>query len=329
MKNQLKIIRNITIGCLLGASLLMTGCAKESTLSKSEQQIQTEAKAAEKQNMVEKKILSDFQNKAYKLYGLEQMTSLPEILNRDIPKLSQENAVKMLLNFELSQRMALQNDPNYGAVSKELAASIGEKQANGLVDPNQLNLTEPALKEEVASLQKSLFAIYKDSSGIYRIVDYRKLQQYKPYITDECSRYVDFMAAESSMPSIRNRRITVDKEEAWRRLILLDDYFTDYPVPSDDLIRNNLGRYYQDLMKHLIYGDDLKPSFDPMTGQMTPEALLFITSHQFGSNSKLNIPFENFKTQLTLDKGLLTPAVGTQIQQLLRIVKEILTDHID
>lgn len=131
------------------------------------------------------------------------------------------------------------------------------------------------------------------------------------------------------MPSIRNKRFAVDREEAWRRLVYLDTYFTDYPVPSDDLIRNNLGRYYQDLMKHILYGDDLKPNFDPITGQMSPEATQFLTTHKFNPNSKLYLPYENYKTQLATDKGILSPAVSTQIQQLLRLVNELVTDHIN
>lgn len=314
---------------LLGLVLALGGCAQEAPLTKAEAALQAETKEKEKQAMIEKKILSDFQNKAYKIYNLSQLSALPELLDRDIQKLSQENAVKMLLNFELSQRMALQNDTRYGAVSSGLAAAIGTEGGNGIIALEQLTLTDEALKKEVSEIQKSLFTLYRDDTGIYRIVDYRQLQKYKANISDECARYIDYMASESSMPSIRNKRISVDIEEAWRRLVYLDDYFTDYPVPSDDLIRNNLGRYYQDLMKHLIYGDDLKPSFDPITGQISPEAAAFMASHQLNPGSRLHIPFENFKTQLTLDQGILTPTVGTHIQQLLRIVNEIVTDHID
>lgn len=330
MKNGKINLRSIiVIGLISIGVLTMTGCSQEEKLTKAEIAQQQENKEKEKQAMYEKKILSDFQNKAYKIYRLEQIGSLPEILSRDIKKLSQENAVKMLLNFELSQRMALQNDTYYGAVSKGLAALIGDEAPNGMVALDQLAVTDEAIKTEIDQIKKGNFSVYKDDSGIYRVVDYSALQSYKSYVNDECARYIDFMATESNKPSIKNKRFAVDREEAWRRLVYLDDYFTDYPVPSDDLIRNNLGRYYQDLMKHILYGDDLKPNFDPMTGQMSPEATAFLETHKFNTNSHLYIPYENYKTQLTTDKGLLSPAVSTQIQLLLRLVNETVTDHIN
>ncbi len=329
MKNQWLHVRIILLSGFLGFSVFMTGCASEKTLSKAEQVIQTEVKVKEKQEMVEKKILSDFQNKAYKIYNLKQLSELPAVLDKEIKKLSQENAVKMFLNFELAQRMALQNDPYYGAISGELVKAIGQSQPDGVIALNQLVISDLELKKEIEIIKKSLFSLYKDQTGIYRIVDYQELQKYKSYISDECVGYITYMASESSMPSIRNKCLVIDREEAWRRLVYLDNYFTNYPVPSDDLIRNNLGKYYQDLLKNLIYGDDLKPNFDAKTGQLTPEVAQFFASHQFGSDSDLYIPFENFKTQLIADKGLLTPTVGIHIQQLLRIVSEILTEHID
>lgn len=330
MKNGKIIFKAIVVAGFIGLSALgSVGCGKEETLTKAEIQQLQEAKEKEKQAMAEKKILSDFQNKAYKIYRLDQIGSLPELLDRDIKKLSQENAVKMLMNYELSQRMALQNDTYYGAVSKALKDLIGADARNGLVDLKQLTPNDEAVKAEIQQILNGKFQVYKDESGIYRIVDYSALQTYKPYVNDECARYIDYMASESSMPSIKNKRFAVDREEAWRRLVYLDTYFTDYPVPSDDLIRNNLGRYYQDLMKHLLYGDDLKPNFDPITGQMTPEATQFLATHKFNPTSKLHIPYENYKTQLSTDKGILSPAVSTQIQQLLRLVNELVTDHIN
>lgn len=330
MKNGKLIFKALLMASIIGLSALTAvGCGKEETLTKAEIQQLQEAKEKEKQAMVEKKILSDFQNKAYKIYKLDQIGSLPEILDRDIKKLSQENAVKMLMNYELSQRMALQNDTYYGAVSKELATLIGTEAPTGLVDLKQLVPPTEAVKAEIQQILDGKFHVYKDETGIYRIVDYSALQTYKPYVNDECARYIDYMAAESSQPAIKNKRFAVDREEAWRRLVYLDNYFTDYPVPSDDLIRNNLGRYYQDLMKHILYGDDLKPNFDPITGQMSPEATQFLTTHKFSPNSRLHIPYENYKTQLTTDKGILSPAVSTQIQQLLRLVNELVTDHIN
>ncbi len=330
MKNgKINIKYVFAIGLISIGAFVMTGCSQEEKLTKAEIAQQQENKEKDKQAMLEKKILSDFQNKAYKIYKLEQIGSLPEVLNQDIKKLSQDNAVKMLLNFELSQRMALQNDTYYGAVSANLAALISPETPIGMVALDQLKVTDEAVKTEIDQIKKGNFAVYKDDSGIYRVVDYIALQSYKQYVNDECARYIDFMASESNKPSIKNKRFAVDREEAWRRLVYLDDYFTDYPVPTDDLIRNNLGRYYQDLMKHILYGDDLKPNFDPLTGQMSPEATEFLATHKFNPNSKLYIPYENYKMQLTTDMGLLSPAVSTQIQLLLRLVNETVTDHIN
>ena len=314
---------------LLSAGVLLGGCASSEELTKAELAIQEEAKEKQKAEMAEKKILSDFQNKAYKIYTLKQMTSLTPVLNEKLPKLSKENAVKMILNFELSQRMALQNDPKYGAVSAEMTTLLNASSQMGMIDFSKITLSDENLKEELEDIQKGYFAVYKDENGIYRLVDYSKLQQFKSYLSDEYGQYIDYMATENGTPSIKNKGLNVSMDEAWRRILMLDQFFTDYPVTSDDLMRNNLGRYYQDLIKYVIYGNDQRINFDLSTQQMKPEPMTFITNHQFNASSKLYIPFENFKTQLILDKGILTPSVGTHIQAIQRISEEMLTDIID
>lgn len=314
---------------LLSAGSLLGGCTNTEELTKAELAIQAETKEKQKAEMAEKKILSDFQNKAYKIYTLKQMTSLTPLLNDNLPKLSKENAVKMILNFELSQRMALQNDPKYGAVSPSMAALLNESNQMGMIDFSNITLNDEGLKTELDDILKGYFAVYKDENGIYRLVDYSKLQQFKNYLSDEYGQYIDYMATENGTPSIKNKGLSISTEEAWRRILMLDQFFTDYPVPSDDLMRNNLGRYYHDLIKYTIYGNDQKINFDPTTKQMKPEAMTFITTHQFNAASKLYIPFENFKSQLVLDKGILTPSVGIHIQTIERLSEEMLTDLID
>ncbi len=314
---------------LISAGSLLGGCDSSEELTKAELVIQTEAKEKQKSEMAEKKILSDFQNEAYKIYTLKQMTSLTPVLNEKLPKLSKENAVKMILNFELSQRMALQNDPKYGAVSTAMTTLLNNSNQMGAIDFSTITMPTQELKAELEEIQNGYFEVYKDENGIYRLVDYSKLQQFKGYLSDEYGQYIDYMASENGTPSIRNKELNVSKEEAWRRILMLDQFFTDYPVPSDDLMRNNLGRYYQDLIKYIIYGNDQKINFDPTTKQMKPDALTFVTTHEFNTTSKMHIPFENFKTQLILDKGILTPSVGTQIQAIQRLSEEMLTDLID
>lgn len=312
---------------LLGSLILMSGCSQSEEPTKAElAQIEAQ-KEQERQEMEEKKLLSDFQNKAYKIYTLEQMSELPELLEKEIPKLNQENAVKMLLNFELSQRMALQNDSGYGAVSQNLAALI--TQEKGIIDLNQIKTEDQSVIAEIDKIKKSYFSVYKDENGTYRIVDYSRLQAFKIYLSDECSRYIDYMTSESSSPSIKNKIVVIDQAELWRRLVYLDNFFTDYPVPSDDLIRNNLGRYYEEILKHALYGDEKAPNFDKLTGQISLEAAANFNAQKMNPSSNLYLPFENFKAQLTTDQGILTPAVSIQIQQLLRIVNEVVTDHID
>lgn len=328
-KNKTWVAAFVCGAIIISSGALLSGCSDTKELTKAEQAIQTEAKEKQKAEMAEKKILSDFQNKAYKIYTLKQMTSLTPVLNEALPKLSKENAVKMILNFELSQRMALQNDPKYGAVSPEMANLLNNIKQTGTIDFSKVTMTSEPLKSELLEIQKGYFAVYKDENGIYRLVDYSKLQQFKPYLSHEYGQYIDYMATENGTPSIENKGLNVSSEEAWRRILMLDLFFTDYPVPSDDLMRNNLGRYYQDLIKYIIYGNDQMSNFDPVTKQMKPEAMAFITSHQFNAGSKLYIPFENFKTQLVLDKGIMTPNVGTQIQAIQRLSEEILTDVID
>lgn len=329
MNQSNKKIKLSGMALIIGISVIFGGCSSSKELTKAEETLQIEAKEKQKVEMAEKKILSDFQNKAYKIYSLEQMATLTPILSKEIVKLSQENAVKMILNFELSQRMALQNDAKYGAVSPAMADVLNGSDQIGIIDFAKVQLPNQTLQDELKQIQESFYAVYKDENGIYRLVDYNQLKQFKPYLSDEYGQYIDFMATENNTPSIKNKSLNISLEESWRRLAVLDQFFSDYPVPSDDLIRNNLGRYYQDIFKYLIYGNDLKVNFDPMTKKMNPEVMVFLTSCQFAPTSKLYLPFENFKAQLILDQGMMTPIVGTHIQELERLTEEMLNDLID
>lgn len=316
----------IGLSLVLAVAVTLTGCGQK-PLTKAEQAALEAQVAKDKQELEEKQILSDFQNKAYKIYPINGLAELEKAVQSQISKLSTENAVKMLLSYELSLRMALQNDAHYGVVSSGLSQAVGEQK--GLIDLVALLAANPGLEAEIAQIEDNGFSVYSDDNGIYRVVNYPKLSQFKPYISDEYSRYLEFMAIETAQPAVRKKLVLVDDATLWQRIVWLDNFFTDYPIPSDDLIRNNLGRVYQDCVKHFIYGDETKPSFDPLTGVVKPERLVAWQSQSFGISSRLHMPFESFKTQLAADQGILTPAVSTQVQQIIRLVSEIVTDHID
>lgn len=314
------------LAMVIAGSLIFTGCGQK-VLTKAEQAALEAQVAKDKQELAEKQILSDFQNKAYKIYPLDKLSGLEDDLKVQIQKLNTENAVKLVLSFELALRMSLQNDSHYGVVSSGLIQAVGEQK--GLIDLEAIVAQYPGLKEEVSQIKNNGFAVFSDDNGIYRVVDYQNLLKYKNSISDEYSRYLSFMAIETAQPAVRQKIVLVDAQTLWQRIQLLDTFFTDYPIPSDDLIRNNLGRVYQDCVKHFIYGDENKPNFDPMTGLVKPETLALWQTETFAYDSKLHMPFENFKTQLMTDQGILTPAVSTQIQQILRLATEVVTDHID
>lgn len=316
----------IVISFALAVAVTLTGCGQK-PLSKAEQAALEAQVAKDKKELEEKQILSDFQNKAYKIYPINALTELEKSVQTNIAKLSIDNAVKMLLSYELSLRMSLQNDAHYGVVSSGMIQAVGDQK--GLIDLAALLATNPGLKAEVTEIQDNGFGVFSDDNGIYRVVNYQKLSQFKPYISDEYSRYLEFMAIETAHPAVRKKLVLVDEATLWQRISLLDSFFTDYPTPSDDLIRNNLGRVYQDCVKHFIYGDELSPSFDPLTGTVNPERLAAWQTQSFAVGSRLHMPFESFKAQLAADQGILTPGVSTQIQQMIRLVSEIVTDHID
>lgn len=319
--------RLFSLLALVVASAMALSACGQKPLSKSEQAALEAQVAKDKKELAEKQILSDFQNKAYKIYPINALSKLDKSVQSKISELSTENAVKMLLSYELSLRMALQNDAHYGVVSSGFAQAVGERK--GMIELSTLKEANPGLAEEIDQIQANGFSVYSDDNGIYRVVNYHQLLKYKPYISDEYSRYLEFMAIETEQPTIRKKLILVDDATLWQRIQLLDTFFADYPTPSDDLIRNNLGRVYQDCLKHFIYGDETRPHFDPMTGAIRPETLALWQTEAFGYDSRLHMPFENFKTQLVTDQGILTPAVSTQIQQMIRLVSEIVTDHID
>lgn len=319
-------IKWISLIALCTAAVMLTGCGGK-TLSKAEQAALDAKVAKEKHEMAEKKRLSDFQNKAYKIYKVDQLSGLKGQLQSAIGNFTTENAVKMVLSYELAMRMALQNDSHYGAVSGNLLAAIGDQK--GIINLPQLSGSHPELKAEADSILDNGFAVFKDESGAFRVVDYNQLQVFKPYVNDEYNRYMTYMALETTQPSIRNKIVQIDSDQLWERLYILDTFFTDYPTPSDDLIRNNLGRSYQEVMKHFIYGDEQRRNFDPMTGKLDAAIFAKWQAWHFNSNSRMYLPFENFKAQLITDQGILTPAVSTHIQEILRLCNEMVTDHID
>lgn len=84
------------------------------------------------------------------------------------------------------------------------------------------------LKTEVEKAYDNMYKLINSEGQFYPIIDYRKLQKYNDYLTDEWIDYLAIMAEDSEDPPLTDGALRIKFDELAKRLILTETYLNRY-----------------------------------------------------------------------------------------------------
>lgn len=298
------------------------GCS-QSVLTQEDIIEKAKLEAQEKQVMQEKKTLSDFVNKAYSTTQIKDLPSLIDSLTIQMNQVTQDTAVKMMLHLEMAQRIVLQNDVDFGEISPELSTWLATQPSNGgILSAGLLKDQSKEFSKELEIIDQAYMGIQKLGDRYYLAIDFSKYKKFNSKLTLEYNLYQEIMSSETNQPSVLNQEIQLSPEVLIQRLLKVDEFYRDHPIASDGIIQNNMGDEFKLLIRLVLYGTSQNPQWDA-AGKLKPEWQIAYTNTVFAPNSKLNLPFETLKQKLIAAQWVKTPEIEMQIQDMLKVVKDL------
>lgn len=315
MKKSLIILTSLAL-------LALTGCS-ENDRTQEELKGQAIKESQEKQIIEEKKFLSDFVNKAYSATALKDIPALVKEMNSKIKLVSQESAVKMILHMEMAQRIVLQNDMAFGEISQPLSDWLEtQPKFAGIILPEQLQPESKKLQDELTLMASSYFGIQKLGNKFYLAIDFSKYSIHAQKLSAEYAQYQKIMAEETQSPAVLDQKIQLEPNVLMQRILLVDEFYRDNPVPSDGIMQNNMSDEYKMLIRLMLYGTAQNSNWTN-EGVLLPEWQVTISTFAFPPNSELYIPFNTLKQQLLTTLWKKTPESEQSMQSIIRAVNNL------
>lgn len=312
------------IGVLSALLIMLTlsGCSSE-VLTQEQLKEAAVKEAQEKKVIEEKKVLSDFVNLAYNTTTIEQMPRLVASLEKNINSVTQESSVKMMLHLEMAQRIVLQNDADFGAVDAPIAKWLtAHSQLGGIITPEMIQTQDAVIQKEVAFLKSSYLGIQKLGNIYYLSIDFSKYTPYIAKLSSEYAQYQKIMADETSAPAVLDQTPQLAPTAMLQRILMVDAFYRDNPIPSDGIIQNNMSDEYKMLIRLALFGTNQNSNWNP-DNTLKSEWQSAMTALVIPPESKLSIPLNTLRQTLATSLWVKTPAVDQAMQEVVRAVNDI------
>lgn len=171
-----------------------------------------------------------------------------------LPPEDADQALASLLDFydrDLQRVQARLDEPSVQAPLASLDWPITDSAIEGL-------------DEEARTVaQNAVAGGYKLETAegmIFAVVDYGKLRQYNPYISDEISSYIDVLAMESDERFARDAALSITWDQLGERTLAYEKYVAEHP---DSPYAQQVEELYLDrYLTAYLYGLNNTPNFD-------------------------------------------------------------------
>lgn len=126
------------------------------------------------------------------------------------------------------------------------------------------------LKEMVEKIIQGKYKLINMEGSFYPTIDYEKLKEYNPYLSEEMKEYIEIKSVNSNMPAILDGEITISFDELAERLIETEEYIQNYPksIKFEEVLR-----MYGEYLRLYMEGSDNTPLYEYETKEIKEEVL--------------------------------------------------------
>lgn len=132
-----------------------------------------------------------------------------------------------------------------------------------------------ALRALLQSAGESGYKLDTAEGTFYPVIDYAAYHKYKPYVTEDISRYISIMAAESDLPPSKDNGLIIAWGEVADRALTQEQFIQTYPK-SNRL--QAVKKLYNQYAVNTFYGQNNTPLFHYDNLEMDLEAQKAYTS---------------------------------------------------
>lgn len=230
MFSKKTVFRSVSLGMstivLVGAGLL-SGCTAytdDSNADGSEDNALPVAQEDKKDNVMPEFISLVGEN--------PKPDALIEFMEKNIASVSRDDAAKMLVELERSQRDCLAElEENYYGGSN-VQESLGKIYKPGF-DLNKIgDIQDEELKSLLEETGKMGYKIETEEGMFFPIMNYEYLKKFSPYASDDIKEFIDIMAVETNKVSAKDAALVISWNEVVERALAQEAYIRKYGSSS-------------------------------------------------------------------------------------------------
>jgi hypothetical protein len=260
-------------GLIIGGLLVLTltfqvGCTK------TESKKGTNSETNTKQEMTQVLQENDVNNNAKAVEefndlvkGNGELSEIIEFIDKNVSIVSKEDASKMILKLEESQREYLPkleleyNDKNiYESLVKEYTA---EFDINNIQD-----IEDQDLKNLLTMTREKGFTIDMTEGYYYPVINYDFYNKYKEFVTSDIEEYITIMAVESGKVPAKDGGLIISWDELLERAYRQEKFINNY---KDSVKLEEIKKMYKRYLTFVLRGIDNTPLYSYDTKQLKPE----------------------------------------------------------
>lgn len=265
--------------CLLAVSLVLGGCTTKAKHTAEENNHNEQVSQETKQEKNETKTTKEEAQKIMLEYN-ELLTKgkpyeVMDFIDKNIDKVSQENAEEMIIGLEKVQKEYMDDytdvlfEGEWEEQKKkmdQLDKVFGEQSYRGKIE----DIEDEDLKALVVETLKGGYKYVMLEGSYYPMIDYSLLKKYNPFLSEQMKDYIKIAATESDELTWNDAAVVISWEELGNRVIQAEKYLAKYPQSP---MKKEVGELYAMYMGAYIYGANNTPSFDYETKKIKEELL--------------------------------------------------------
>lgn len=336
-----KHIMKILLMTSVATALLITGCTKEEPISEvtvpeetahvteenTSEDITAEETSEDEKNEDDVVVYDpDKESVVYENYKVSLFDGFSTIkaqdyLTENIKYLTIEKADQAILDLE----KRLQENQNY-----YINQLMEEEIQNALLlaynlEENTFSMDDYDEDNYRTFLQSTVdngYKFFPEEGVFYPIIDYRQLQKYDGFISDEIKSYLEIFARDSDAPSLASAELTTIAEELSLRIIMTEEHLRSYPEGQTfDRVYGAYEMYLNFYVSSLAYIGGFDADTKELNKDIKDSYLAFIKANpESTSTAILNEYLDILKSH--------DYKVDADVYDFLQSIKEVILKHI-
>ncbi|OPX87639.1 MAG: hypothetical protein A4E53_02418 [Pelotomaculum sp. PtaB.Bin104] len=207
-------------------------------------------------------IMNDFQALIQKDSSVEEVAGF---INNNISSVSEEDASKMVDQFEIIQK---KNLPQFEIMFDEDGMQDKINSEYKAVTA-QSDIKDSELKELLAKTKNSGYKVETAEGFFFPIIDYEFYKNFSSYVTPDVKDYIDIMAEESDKVPAKDAALVIGWDEVLKRALSQEKFINTH---KDSVKVNDVKELYKKYVTFALYGLNNTPLFRYDSKILDPKA---------------------------------------------------------